>query len=119
MANAMDKENEQKLNGIGYEVAVPKERGEIMGHNPEHGDDQQRNNKRDEQRHLMIVVEFINHHDRVDVAPQGQTNGESTQSRDGFGDSRFAFSTESTGDGLRKYPYDNADNEHTDGNEPE
>lgn len=43
MANAVDKKDEQKLNGVGYEVTVPKERGEIMGHNPEHWNDHQGN----------------------------------------------------------------------------
>ena len=41
MAYAVDDEDKKDFDGVGNEVTVPKERGEIMGHNPEHGDNHQ------------------------------------------------------------------------------
>ena len=48
-------------------------------HDPQHGDDGERQCERDEERHVMVMVEFVDYHKHIDVAEWNETKGKDAQ----------------------------------------
>lgn len=73
MAHAMDDHDEQCLDGISDEVAVPQEVGSKVSDEPKHGNDRQRQGEGDEECHAMMGIELIDNHDDIDIAEGDET----------------------------------------------
>ena len=73
MAHAMDDHDEQCLDGIGNEVAVPQQFGSKVRHEPKHGNDRQRQGEGNEKGHAMMGIELIDNHDNIDIAEGDET----------------------------------------------
>ena len=115
----MNEGNGDAFNEIGDEVTVPEVVGGKVSHEPKHGDDREREGKGDEERHLVVLVEFVNNHQHVDVAEGDETEGEDVQGAHTFGNHILLAGTEEPGDGLGHDPDGGTGNQHCNRNETE
>ena len=73
MAHAMDDHDEQCLDGISDEVAVPQQLWSKVRYEPEHGNNRQRQGEGDKQGHAMMSIELVDNHDSINIAEGDET----------------------------------------------
>ena len=115
----MNEGNGDAFNEIGDEVTVPEVVGGKVSHEPKHGDDREREGKGDEERHLVVLVEFVNNHQHVDVAEGDETEGEDAQGLVGLTDEVGLVSSKEANNQLRVYPYHHTHHDHRHSDEAE
>ena len=76
MTYAMDEHDEQCLDGISDEVAVPQETGYELRDEPDDGNDRQRQGEGDKQGHAMMGIELVDNHDNINIAEGDETQWE-------------------------------------------
>ena len=75
----MEQHDEQHLDDVGYQVAVPEQSRHEHGDDPKHGDDGQRKGEGDEQRHLVVAVELIDNQNSVNITERNEAECEKAQ----------------------------------------
>ena len=83
---AMEDKDDEGLQEIGYEIAIPQPPGRPPGDGPHDGYHGQREGKGDEQRHAVMTVELIDDHEHIDVAEGDEAEGEDAQGSIRLGD---------------------------------
>ena len=66
---------------------------------------------------MVVVVEFIDNHDGVDVAERDETDGEDAQRTATFDNHLVLVGTKEHDDALRPYPYIDTGDDHRNGDE--
>ena len=112
MSHLVEDDDEQYFNGVCNKIAVPKEIRSESRHNPQDWDNCQRQGKRDEQRHVMMAVELIDNHDRVDIAERNEAQGKHAQSDITLFQDLRCRGTEQPGNELRINPSEYTGNQH-------
>ena len=67
----------------------------------------------------MVVVEFINDHDGINIAEWDEADGENAQRMAAFGNHVAFVGTKEHHEALRPYPYEDAGDDHRYGDEIE
>ena len=75
----MEQDDEGGLDGVGDEVTVPEAFGSKASQEPQNRNNRQRERQRDEERHLVVAVELIHNHQRIDITERDEAEGEDTQ----------------------------------------
>ena len=119
MCRLVEHKDGHHLNDVGSQETIPYPFFSIEGKQPQHGNNRQRQGKGNEECHVVMVVEFIDNHDGVDVAEGDETDGEDAQGTASFGNHIALVGTKEHHDALGPYPYVNAGDGHRYGNEIE
>ena len=61
---------------VSYQITEPQVLRQNHGHQPQDGDNHQREGKGDEECHVVLMVELVDNHEHVDVAEGYETECE-------------------------------------------
>ena len=107
------------LDGIGDEIAIPECAGGRAGHDPQHGDDRERECHGDEERHAVLAVELVDNHQHIDIAERNEAQGEDAQGAAALSYDGLVSGSEEVCYGRREYEREQADDGHGHGDEAE
>ena len=79
MVDAVQRIDDDSLDDIGDEVAVPEKVGIDSCHEPKNRNHRERQGEGDKQGHAMLIIQLVNNHDDIDVTERNEAQSEYAQ----------------------------------------